>query len=79
MAEGGKVQLSTALHTTMEWWLMAVPVSAAICIVMLVCKMILDIRRKNLDEILMSEDIVDTVKREEGLDFGDVPLKEERS
>ena len=78
MAEGGKAQISTALHTTMEWWLMAVPVSAVLCIVMLVCKMILDIRRKNLDEILMSEDIIDTVKREEGLDFGDIPLKEER-
>ena len=53
MAEGGKSQVSTALHTTMEWWLMAVPVSAVLCIIMLVCKMILDIRRKNLDEILM--------------------------
>ena len=78
MAEGGKAQLSTALHTTMKWWLMAVPVSATVCIVMLVCKMILDIRRENLDDILMSEDIVDTVKREEGLNFEDVPLKEER-
>jgi len=44
--------------------------------IMLSCKMILDIRRKDLDEILMSEDIVETVKREEGLDFDDVPLKE---
>ena len=76
MAEGGKVQLSTALHTSMEWWLMAVPASALFCMIMLTCKMILDIRRKNLDEMLMSEDIIDTVKREEGLDFGDVPLKE---
>lgn len=76
MAEGGKVQLSTALHTSMEWWLMAVPASALVCMIMLACKMVLDIRRKNLDEMLMSEDIIDTVKREEGLDFGDVPLKE---
>jgi len=75
MAEGGKMQLSTALDTSMEWWLMAVPVSALLCMIMLSCKMILDIRRKDLDEILMSEDIVDTVKREEGLDFDDVPLK----
>jgi len=76
MAEGGKMQLSTALDTSMEWWLMAVPVSALLCMIMLSCKMILDRRRKNLDEILMSEDIVETVKREEGLDFDDVPLKE---
>ncbi len=76
MAEGGKMQLSTALDTSMEWWLMAVPVSALLCMIMLSCKMILDIRRKDLDEILMSEDIVETVKREEGLDFDDVPLKE---
>lgn len=76
MAEGGKMQLSTALDTTMEWWLMSVPVSALLCMIMLSCKMVLDIRRENLDEILMSEDIVETVKREEGLDFDDVPLKE---
>ena len=76
MAEGGKMQLSTALNTSMEWWLMAVPVSALLCMIMLSCKMILDIRRKDLDEILMSEDIIDAVKREEGLDFDDVPLKE---
>lgn len=69
MAEGGKSQLATALGTTMYWWLMAVPVSAALCIVMLVCKMVLDIRRKNLDDILMSEEVVDAVRREEGLDF----------
>ncbi len=69
MAEGGKSQLATALGTTMYWWLMSVPVSAALCIVMLLCKMILDIRRKNLDDILMSEEVVDAVKREEGLDF----------
>lgn len=69
MAEGGKAQVSTALHTTMRWWLMAVPVSAVLCLVMLTCKMILDLRRQNLDEILMSEDIVQAVKREEGLDF----------
>jgi len=75
-AEVGKVQLSTALHTSMELWLMAVPASALVCMIMLACKMVLDIRRKNLDEMLMSEDIIDTVKREEGLDFGDVPLKE---
>ncbi len=61
---------------SMEWWLMAVLRQHLICMIMLACKMILDIRRKNLDEILMSEDIVETVKREEGLDFGDVPLKE---
>ncbi|HPJ25668.1 MAG TPA: TRAP transporter small permease [Synergistaceae bacterium] len=78
MAEGGKAQISTALHTTMKWWLMAVPVSAVLCMVFLVCKMILDIRRENLDEILMSEDIVTTVKREEGLEFDSVPLKEEK-
>ena len=78
MAEGGKAQLSTALNTSMEWWLMAVPASTLACMVMLTCKMILDIRRKDLDEILMSEDIVETVKREEGLDFGDVPLREEK-
>jgi TRAP-type C4-dicarboxylate transport system permease small subunit len=76
MAEGGKAQLSTALDTSMEWWLMAVPVSALLCMIMLSCKMVLDVRRKNIDEMLMSEDIIDTVKREEGLDFGDVPLKE---
>lgn len=69
MAEGGKSQLATALGTTMYWWLMAVPVSAALCIVMLSCKMILDIRRKDLDDILMSEEVVDAVRREEGLDF----------
>ncbi|MDD2206658.1 MAG: TRAP transporter small permease [Aminobacterium sp.] len=69
MAEGGKVQLSTALNTSMKWWLMAVPASAVICMVMLLCKMILDVRRENLDEILMSEEVVDTVRREEGLDF----------
>jgi TRAP-type C4-dicarboxylate transport system permease small subunit len=55
----------------MRWWLMAVPVSAVLCLVMLLCKMTLDIRRKDLDEILMSEDIVQAVKREEGLDFDD--------
>lgn len=69
MAEGGKAQLATALGTSMYWWLMAVPVSAALCIVMLLCKMVLDIRRKNLDDILMSEEVVDAVRREEGLDF----------
>jgi TRAP-type C4-dicarboxylate transport system permease small subunit len=69
MAEGGKAQLATALGTDMYWWLMAVPVSALVCMVMLICKMVLDIRRKNLDEILMSEEVVDAVKREEGLDF----------
>jgi TRAP-type C4-dicarboxylate transport system permease small subunit len=79
MARGGRAQISTALHTTMEWWLMAVPVSAALCMVFLICKMILDIRRKDLDEILMSEDVVTTVKREEGLDFDSVPLKGEKT
>ncbi|MCF7936527.1 MAG: TRAP transporter small permease [Synergistales bacterium] len=69
MAEGGKSQIATGLHTTMYWWLMAVPVSGLLCMVMLVCKMVLDIRRRRLEEILMSEEIVDTVKREEGLDF----------
>ena len=76
MAEGGKAQVSTALHTTMKWWLLAVPVSAVLCMIFLACKMILDIRRENLDEILMSEDMVTTVKREEGLNFDSVPLKE---
>ncbi len=75
MAEGGKAQVSTALHTSMQWWLMAVPVSAVLCLVMLVCKMTLDLRRKDLDEILMSEDIIQTVKREEGLDFDDGSVK----
>lgn len=69
MAERGKAQIATGLGTTMEWWLMAVPVSALVCMVMLGCKMVLDVRRKNLDEILMSEELVDAVKREEGLDF----------
>ena len=69
MAERGKGQLATGLGTTMEWWLMAVPVSALVCMVMLGCKMVLDVRRKNLDDILMSEELVDAVKREEGLDF----------
>ena len=69
MAEGGKAQLSTALHTSMYWWLLSVPVSAALCFVMLLCKMTLDIRRRDLDEILMSEEAVDTVRREEKLDF----------
>lgn len=69
MAERGKEQLATGIGTTMEWWLMAVPVSALICMVMLGCKMILDVRRKELDDILMSEELVDAVKREEGLDF----------
>ena len=46
-----------------------VPVSAALCLVMLLCKMTLDIRRRDLDEILMSEEAVDTVRREEKLDF----------
>ena len=76
MAEGGKVQLSTALDTSMAWPLMAVPVSALLCMILLGCKMILDIRRKDLDEMLMSEDIIDTVKREEGLEFDDIVLKE---
>jgi hypothetical protein len=31
--------------------------------------MVLDVRRRDLDEILMSEELVDAVKREEGLDF----------
>jgi TRAP-type C4-dicarboxylate transport system permease small subunit len=75
MAEGGKAQLSTALNTSMYWWLMSVPVSALLCIVMLICKMILDIRRKDLDEILMAEDIVATVKREENLEFDEPTLK----
>ncbi len=75
MAEGGKAQVSTALHTTMYWWLLAVPVSAVFCLVMLVCKMTLDIRRQDLDEILMSEDIVAAVKREEGLEFDDGSVK----
>jgi TRAP-type C4-dicarboxylate transport system permease small subunit len=79
MARSGRGQISTALHTTMEGWLMAVPVSAVICIIFLLCKMVLDIRRENLDEILMSEDIVATVKREEGLDFDSVPLKGEKT
>jgi len=74
MAEGGKEQISTALNTTMYWWLMAVPVSALLCIVMLVCKMILDIRRKDLDEILMAEDIIAAVKREENLEFDEPKL-----
>lgn len=69
MAERGKSQIATGLGTTMEWWLMAVPVSAGICMVMLACKMVLDVRRRDLDEILMSEELVDAVKREEGLDF----------
>ena len=69
MAERGKSVMATGLGTTMKWWLMAVPVSAAICIVMMVCKMILDVRRENLDEMLMSEELVDAVKREENLDF----------
>lgn len=69
MAERGKSVTATGLGTSMEWWLMAVPVSAAICIVMMICKMILDIRRENLDEMLMSEELVDAVKREENLDF----------
>lgn len=69
MAEGGKAQLATALGTTMYWWLMAVPVSALLSMIMLICKMVLDIRRKDLDEILMSEEVVDAVKREEGLYF----------
>ncbi len=69
MAKGGTVQYSTALGTTMFGWLLAVPVSAFFCMVFLAGKMILDIRRKDLDEILMSEDIVATVKREEGLEF----------
>jgi hypothetical protein len=59
----------------MYWWLMSVPVSALLCIVMLICKMILDIRRKDLDEILMAEDIVATVKREENLEFDEPTLK----
>ena len=69
MAERGKAQIATGLGTTMKWWLMAVPVSAGICMVMLLCKMILDIRRENLDEMLMSEELVDAVRREENLDF----------
>lgn len=69
MAEGGKSQLATGLGTNMYWWLLAVPVSAMLCMIMLICKMVLDVRRKNLDEILMSEEVVDAVKREEGLDF----------
>jgi TRAP-type C4-dicarboxylate transport system permease small subunit len=75
MAEGGKAQLSTALNTSMYWWLLSVPVSALLCIVMLICKMILDIRRKDLDEILMAEDIVATVKREENLEFDEPTLR----
>lgn len=69
MAEGGRAQLSTALHTSMYWWLLSVPVSAALCLAMLLCKMTLDIRRRELDEILMSEETADTVRREENLDF----------
>ncbi|PIE55496.1 MAG: C4-dicarboxylate ABC transporter permease [Dethiosulfovibrio peptidovorans] len=69
MAQRGKAQIATGLGTSMEWWLMSVPVSAGICMVMLICKMILDIRRTDLDEMLMSEELVDAVKREEGLDF----------
>ncbi|MDR1979756.1 MAG: TRAP transporter small permease [Synergistaceae bacterium] len=69
MTEGGKAQFSTALGTSMYWWLMAVPASAFFCVIFLLGKMIVDIRRTELDEILMSEDIVDTVKREEGLEF----------
>ncbi len=69
MAQRGKAQIATGLGTSMEWWLMAVPVSALLCMVMLICKMILDIRRTDLDEMLMSEELVDAVKREEGLDF----------
>lgn len=69
MTQGGSTQFSTALGTSMYWWLMAVPVSALFCIIFLLGKMILDIRRTELDELLMSEDIVDTVRREEGLEF----------
>lgn len=69
VAEGGKVQLSTALNTSMYWWLMAVPASAVLCLIFLLMKMILDIKRTEIDEMLMSEDMVDAVKREEGLDF----------
>lgn len=68
-AIGGFAQHSTALGTSMFGWLMAVPVSALFCIIFLLLKMIVDIKRTELDEILMSEDIVDTVKREEGLEF----------
>ncbi len=69
MADRGGAQIATGLGTTMKWWLMAVPVSAVVCMVMLACKMVLDVRRRNLDDILMSEELVDAVKREEGLDF----------
>ncbi|MEN2996972.1 MAG: TRAP transporter small permease [Acetomicrobium sp.] len=69
MADKGKYQISSALNTTMKWWLMAVPVSSIVCMVFLACKMFLDIKRSDIEEILMSEEVLDAVKREEKLDI----------
>jgi len=69
MADKGKYQISSALNTTMKWWLMAVPVSSIVCMFFLACKMFLDIKRSDIDEILMSEEVLDAVKREEKLDI----------
>ncbi|WP_303884068.1 TRAP transporter small permease [Acetomicrobium mobile] len=69
MANKGKYQISSSLSTTMKWWLMAVPVSAVVCMIFLACKILLDIKRKNVEELLMSEEVIDAVKREENLDI----------